>query len=290
MNFLETWAELEKLQEWKYSDGKPYKQNSSAKYDDADSTTEAPKKYLISYREEDEGFKKSFTVTAKNEREAEQIAWSMVTVDDIWVTELDEALETDSVEEALRVVSDPDILYHATEAVPLYKIFSGDCLKGSVNEKAGINAVCLTTDSRYTIYKYPCKIQLSRQRLVDDGYELLPYDEFADDTTGRGESEERILGDINNISKYVTHIYIDWTNISIAQSARGDYVSGPIYDKVGSESEEWPLKLSDFRKLLRDLKAKGIRILTKGTPMQGEYYLDNDGTLNYGEMPLADVG
>lgn len=288
MNFLETWSELEKLHEWKYSDSE---RNKKITYDDdEDSTTEAPKKYLISYREEDEGFKKSFTITAKNAREAEQIAWGMVSVDDIWVTELDEALEQDSVEEALRVVSDPDVLYHATEAVPLYKIFSEDCLKGSVNAKAAINAVCLTTDSKYTIYKYPCKIQLSRQRLIDDGYELIPYDEFEDDTAGRGESEERILGDINNISKYVTHIYIDWTKISVAQSSQGDYISGPIYDKAGSEGEEWPLKLRDFRLLLRNLKAKGIRILSKGAPMQGEYYLDDAGKLNYGEMPVANIG
>ena len=187
--------------------------------------------------------------------------------------------------EALRIVSDPDILYHATEAVPLYKIYSSDVLKGSVNTHANINAVCLTTDEGYTIYGYPCKIQLSRQRLLDDGYEFIPFDEFEDDPDCAGESEERVYGDIENITKYTTAIYIDWDSIPIAQSADGDFVSGPVYDEDNSEDEEWSLAYSDLRKLLDDLKAKGIKVTEKGSPMYGEYYLDASGRLQYGELP-----
>jgi hypothetical protein len=86
MNFIETWAELEKLFEWKYSDGKSIKQTNSIQYDDNDSTTEAQKNYEVTYY--DGGVKQSFTVSAKCRSEAEQIAWSKVDADSLYVTEL----------------------------------------------------------------------------------------------------------------------------------------------------------------------------------------------------------
>ena len=192
-------------------------------------------------------------------------------------------VDLDNTNEALRVVSDPDALYHATEAVPLYKIFKENRLRGNVNDGAGINAVCLTTDKKYNIYGYPCKIQLSRERLVKDGYELIPYDEFEDDPESRGESEERILGDIDNVAKYVTRIYLNWDKIPIAQSNRGDYMSGPKYDKFG-EGEEWSLKFRSFIILLTKLKAQGIKLINKGYPMTGKYYLDDNGKCHDGEL------
>lgn len=188
---------------------------------------------------------------------------------------------TESLTEAQRVVTDPDLLYHATEAVNLYNIFQEDTLRGNVNTKAGINAVCLTSDKRYTIYKYPCKIELSRSRLTADGYKFVPYDEFEDDLTGRGESEERVIGDITELSKYTTALYIDWTRIAIANSSRGEVMAGPKYDKRNNEGEVWPLLLSDFIAMLRRLKAKGVRILTKGQPMKDVYEVTDNGKLIY---------
>lgn len=283
MNFLETWTELDKLNEWHYAND-PNKKISLPDTGPrlttptpSQNTTGGKKDYEVTYY--NDGVRKSFTVQASSRADAEQIAWSRVDADSLYVTELNEALD-----ETLKVVSDPDVLYHATEAVPLYKIFTEECLRGNVNTKAGINAVCLTTDADYTIYDYPCKIQLSRTKLLDDGYEFVPFDEFADDIEGRGESEERVLGDITDISKYTTAIYIDWNKIPIAQSANGDFISGAEYDDENNENESWPLAYTDFRKLLMSLKAKGIRILKKGEPMYGQYYLDSAGKLNYGEL------
>ena len=45
------------------------------------------KTYEVSYRED--GVKKRFTVQASSKAEAEQIAWSRVDADDIWVNEQD---------------------------------------------------------------------------------------------------------------------------------------------------------------------------------------------------------
>jgi hypothetical protein len=89
MNFKETWAELEKLHEWKYMN--PPKA-PAAKAQNTNATTEpesnTPKKYRITYREEEDGFLKTLYVTAKNEKEAEEIAWSTLSVDEVLVTEM----------------------------------------------------------------------------------------------------------------------------------------------------------------------------------------------------------
>lgn len=53
----------------------------------------AQKKYEICYREEEDGPKKRFTVVAGSEKEAKQIAWSIVDADDIWVSEIKEDLQ-----------------------------------------------------------------------------------------------------------------------------------------------------------------------------------------------------
>lgn len=71
-------------------------------YEELDKINEgAQKKYRISYREDEDGPKKSFTVMAGSEAEAKQIAWSRVDADDIWVEELKEDLTTttDDLEE-----------------------------------------------------------------------------------------------------------------------------------------------------------------------------------------------
>ena len=183
--------------------------------------------------------------------------------------------------EAKRVVSDQDILYHYTNPTPLLKIFTEDCLRADVH----LHAVCLTTDKDYIIYDYPCGIQLSREKLVKAGYELVEFDEFADDSDSRGESEERIYKNITDVSKYVTVVYIDWDKIPIAQSAEGDRIADATYDEQGNENESYDLMLDDFRSLLDFLKSKGITVKENGSLMFGEYYLDAGGKLCYGEMP-----
>jgi hypothetical protein len=64
----------------------------AAKAQNTNATTEpesnTPKKYRITYREEEDGFLKTLYVTAKNEKEAEEIAWSTLSVDEVLVTEM----------------------------------------------------------------------------------------------------------------------------------------------------------------------------------------------------------
>lgn len=198
--------------------------------------------------------------------------------------------ELDDLYEARRVISDVDTLYHYTNPTPFVKIFTEDCLRGDIHTEA----VCLTTDRDYIIYDYPCGIQLSRSRLEADGYKLEKFDEFAYDTDGAGESEERIHGNIENLSKYVTAVHINWqgrgeAEIAVVQSAEGDRIADAFYDEHGDEQESYDLMLSDFKKLLSILKSKGIRIHEKGSPVSGEYYLDSEGRLQYGELPAEEV-
>lgn len=51
------------------------------------------KTYEICYREDEDGPKKRFTVSAGSEAEAKQIAWSRVDAEDIWVSEIQEDLQ-----------------------------------------------------------------------------------------------------------------------------------------------------------------------------------------------------
>ena len=198
--------------------------------------------------------------------------------------------ELDDLYEARRVISDVDALYHYTNPTPFVKIFTEDCLRGDIHTEA----VCLTTDREYIIYDYPCGIQLSRAKLEADGYKLEKYDEFEYDTDGAGESEERVLGNIENLSKYVTAVYINWqgrgeAEIAIVQSAEGDRIADALYDEHGDEHENYDLMLSDFMTLLNTLRSKGIRVHEQGSPVSGEYYLDSDGKLQYGELPAEEI-
>lgn len=183
--------------------------------------------------------------------------------------------------EAKRIIHDVDVLYHYTNPTPFLKIFKGDCLRADVK----LNAICLTTDREYIIYDYPCGIQLSRKKLTDDGYDLIPFDKFADDLEAAGESEERIYGNIENLSKYVTAVHINWqgrdeAEIAVVKSSQGDRIADATYDERGNENETYDLMLKDFRELLDNLKAKGIKVIENGQP-RARYYLTDTGKLKY---------
>ena len=190
--------------------------------------------------------------------------------------------ELDDLYEARRVISDSDILYHYTNPNPLYRILSEDCLRSNVHLKA----VCFTTDKDYKIYDYPCGLQFSRELLVKDGYELVEFDEFADDQNSAGESEERIYKDITEVSKYITAVHIDWNKIAIVQSKDGYRIADAVYEAYG-ESEEYSMLLSQFRFFLMRLGMKGIKVIETGTPQYGKYYLDASGKLRYGGKLMA---
>lgn len=183
--------------------------------------------------------------------------------------------ELENIQEALRVVSDPDKLYHWTNPLPFFKIFNEDCLRADVH----LNAVCLTTDQNYQIYGYPCGMQLSREKLAKAGHELIPFDEFEHDTTSKGESEERIEGNIDNLSKYVEIVFINWDNIELVASVEGYRIADATYEAgTNNENECYDLMYTDFRKLLTSLKSKGIRVLAKSKP-HCNYHLDDAGKL-----------
>lgn len=64
----------------------------------------AQKKYRISYREDEDGPRRSFIVVAGSEAEAKQIAWSRVDTDDIWVEELREDLTITANDDSAGVI------------------------------------------------------------------------------------------------------------------------------------------------------------------------------------------
>ena len=238
------------------------------------------KDYRVSYYED--GVKKSFNVRAASEAEAQTITWSKVDADDIWV-ELDESVqEQGRLAEALRIVSDTDALFHYTEPLALFNIFDDNALRADVHG----DGVCLTTDRDYAIYGYPCGIRLSRKKLEQAGYELVPYDEFPDEK-GRGESEERVYKTITNLTDYTTFVYIDWSNISLIPSSSGWRIVGAKYDDLPSEipeADDFSLYIEDFLDLLQWLKNKGIRVVELGDPFYNRrHYLDDDGNILVGE-------
>ena len=211
-----------------------------------------------------------------------------------WAAGLTEAdfgesiVEAANLEETVKVTSDPDKLWHSTEIGPFYKIFSSGTMLSKVRGDEGVEALCFTTDADYTIYDYPCTIELSRSKLEAAGYELYPVDEFEDDEYGRGESEERINKDITNIWDYVTGVEIRWQDIAAAEYEGDLRLSTAEYDEQGNESDNWDLKLSDLQTVIDDLKARGIKVTEVGEPMANDdYWFDETGEFRYGRDEVA---
>ena len=194
-----------------------------------------------------------------------------------------EALSTlDKLYEAKRVISDADALFHYTEPLALFNIFDDNALKADIHG----DGVCFTTDREYTIYGYPCGIRVSRNKLVQAGYELVPYDEFPDEK-GKGESEERVYKTITNLTDYTTFVYIDWSHISLIPSSSGWRVIGAKYDDLPPEipeTDDFSLYIEDFLGLLTWLKNKGVRVVELDEPVYDRmHYLEDDGTILTGE-------
>lgn len=197
----------------------------------------------------------------------------------------------DKLYESKRVISDADILYHYTNPTPFVRIIKENCLRADINTEA----VCLTTDKDYVIYNYPCGFQFSRQKLLDDGYELELFDNNEENPFCRGESEERVFSNIDNVMKYVTAVYINWqgrsgAEIPIVYDGSNYKIADARYDQQGNEYEEYALPVMDFRFLLANLKAKGIPVIERGRPQYGKYYLDKDGKLCYDDMSDSKIG
>ncbi len=189
--------------------------------------------------------------------------------------------ELDKLYEAKRVISDVDALFHYTSPLALYNIFDDNALLANVHG----DGVCFTTDRDYTIYDSPCGIRVSRKKLEQAGYELVPYDEFPDED-GRGESEERVYKSITNLTNYVTFVYIDWTKILIIPSSSGWIVVGARYNELPPEileTDDFTLSLEDFQILLQWIRNKGILVSEFGDPIYDRrHYLEDDGTLLIG--------
>ena len=245
---------------------------------------QSTKKFLIQYgilNNNDQLDYKEVWVGASTVEEAKQKVWNFGKKKKLKIRNVTLLQTKDSLEETVRVVSDPDILYHWTNPTPFVNIFKENCLRADVHMKC----VCLTTDKNYMIYGYPCGIQFSREKLLKAGYKLEEADEFDWDPDGIGESEERIFKNIENVIDYITAVGINWEHISVVQSKEGDRIADATYDEYGDELENYDLFLDNFYKLLDSLKAKGIKVVEKGKPQVDEYYLDDNGKLKYGKMP-----
>lgn len=194
----------------------------------------------------------------------------------------DALAELDNLYEAKRVISDVDALYHYTDPLALFNIFDDNALRADVHG----DGVCFTTDRDYTIYGYPCGIRVSRKKLEQAGYELVPYDEFPDEK-GRGESEERVYKTISNLTDYVTVVFIDWSQISIIASSSGWRVVGAKYTESSDglpETDDFSLYIEDFLDLLQWLRNKGIKVSEIDEPFYDRrQYLEDDGTITRGE-------
>lgn len=206
--------------------------------------------------------------------------------------------------EAVKVVSDPDVLYHYTNPLPFCLILKSDSLRKDINE----GAVCFTTDANYRIYGCPIGLQFSRQRLVDAGYDLEDYDDALaydpDWEEEYSESEERIYETVTGIKKLLTAVHVHWSPegmtqdqapdsidypfIDVAQSTRGDIIGddNPTATSL-ADSLVWKIPMSYFRRRLRELQAAGIKIYEYGAPMKDIYWLDENNELHDGPMPEA---
>lgn len=86
MDFLETWTELSKLHEWRYMNT-PSKSTGSQATGSQPAGSNSKKTYEVTYYED--SVQKKFTVQAYSSAEAEQIAWSRVDADSLYVKEVD---------------------------------------------------------------------------------------------------------------------------------------------------------------------------------------------------------
>ena len=205
----------------------------------------------------------------------------------------------ENLDEAVKVVSDPDALFHYTTPLPFCRILKDNVLKAGVNG----DAVCFTTDDQYRIYGYTCGFQFSRKKLVAAGYELEDYNDALaydpDWEEENSESEERVYKDVTNLRSLLTAVHIHWSPegmtqdqapdtteysfIEVAQTAKGDKIGDEDY-RTGKPLV-WKISMSYFRKLLQELQSKGIKVYEYGTPMNGIYWLDETGKLHDGKMP-----
>lgn len=98
MNFLETYLSLDKLQEWKLMT--PSVSSQPSVKTEPQARAAGSKKYQVTYYNDE--VKKSFIITANSKAEAEQIAWEQVDAESMYVSELDEELDT--LDEANKIV------------------------------------------------------------------------------------------------------------------------------------------------------------------------------------------
>lgn len=217
----------------------------------------------------------------------------------------------ENLDEAVKVVSDPDALFHYTSPLPFCHILKDDALRTGING----DAICFTTDDQYRIYGYTCGFQLSRKKLVEAGYVLEDWDDAEEDNpeyadfyrdhpradNARIESEERVYKDVTNLRSLLTAVHIHWSPegmtqdqapddydnsyafIEVAQSAKGDKIGDEDY-RTG-KALVWKISMSYFRRQLQELQSKGIKVYEYGTPMSGIYWLDETGKLHDGKMP-----
>jgi hypothetical protein len=126
-------------------------------------------------------------------------------------------------------------------------------------------------------------MQFSRSKLESHGYELVPFDEYEEIPDMSSESEERVYEDITDVIECLTSVSVNWNSIEIVQSKDGDRIADAVYIDQ-EEHESYDLRLDDFKAMLKTLSDHGIKVIENGAPRFGEYYLDDNGKLCYGNI------
>lgn len=115
-------------------------------------------------------------------------------------------------------------LYHCTASPYFVDIIKGNTLKGYTEQKINnkvYRGVSLTRDKHFS--KKYCNgniVFVLNQNLLRNNHKLIPYDYFynSEGIPDRKEAEDFLVGDINNLRKYVTEILIGENGLEYLKS------------------------------------------------------------------------
>lgn len=104
-----------------------------------------------------------------------------------------------------------NFLYHSTSYETALKILKNNNINGLTIHQTGVDkiirGVSLTRDLNFAKSWDDCIFVLDKEALISK-FKLLPYNAFKSAKKYRSESEEFLIGNLSNLSKYLNKIYI----------------------------------------------------------------------------------